>query len=88
MANGGFLRAGCHAQGPEETVHQDIELVHILRLGLHHCEHNLVSLPHALSMGRTNVVLHDGLPFPPTQPASHEALNLHGKEGEEPEDGR
>lgn len=29
MANGGLLGAGCHAQRPEETVHQDVELVHI-----------------------------------------------------------
>ena len=87
VVNGGLLGAGCHAQGPEETVHQDVKLVYILRLGLHHREHNLVSLPHALCMGRTKVVLHDGLPLPPTQPPSHEALNLHSEKGEEPEMG-
>ncbi|KAK7828733.1 hypothetical protein U0070_006518, partial [Myodes glareolus] len=38
MANGGLLRAGCHPQGPEETVDQDVELVHVLRLSFHHAQ--------------------------------------------------
>lgn len=83
MANGGLLGAGRHPQGPEETIHQDVELVYILCLGFHHGEHDLVSLPHALSMGRTNVVLYDGLPLPPAQPSSHEALNLWDEEVKE-----
>lgn len=83
MANGGLLGAGCHPQGPEETIDQDVELVHVLRLGFHHGEHDLISLPHALSMGRTDVVLHDGLPLPPTQPSPHKALNLQNEEGKE-----
>ena len=82
MADGGLLGAGGHSQGPEEAVDQDVELVHILRLSLHHGEHNLVSLPHTFSVRRANVILHDGLPFPSTQPSSHEALNLQKRERE------
>lgn len=76
MADGRLLGAGRHSQGPEEAIDQDVELVNILRLSFNHGEHNLVSLPHAFSMRRTNVILHNGLPFPSTQPSSHEALNL------------
>lgn len=77
MADGRFLGAGGHAERPEETVHQDGELVDVFRLCLHHVEDNLVPLPHALSMGGTDVVLDDDLPLPPAQPATHEALHLH-----------
>lgn len=79
MADGGLLGAGSHSQGPEEAIDQDVQLVNILRLGLNHGEHNLISLPHTFSMRRTNIILHYGLPFPSTQPPSHEALNLQEK---------
>lgn len=79
VTDGGLLGAGGHSQGPEEAVDQDVELVDILRLSLDHGEHNLVSFPHTFSMRRTDVILHDSLPFPSTQPSSHEALNLQSK---------
>lgn len=50
--------------------------ISILSLCLHHIEDDLVPLPHALSMRGANVVLNDYLPFPATEPASHEALHL------------
>lgn len=76
MANGRFFGASSHAEWPEEAVYQDGQLVDILSLSLHHVKDNLVSLPHALSMRRADVVLNDDLPLPPTQPASHETLDL------------
>lgn len=76
MANGRFFRASSHAEWPEEAVHQDRQLVDILGLSLHHVKDNLVSLPHALGMRRADVVLNNDLPLPPTQPASHETLDL------------
>ena len=78
MADGGLLGAGGHPQGPQEAVDQDGELVHVLRLRLHHVEHDVVPLAHALGMRRADVVLHDQLPLPAAQPAPHEALNLGG----------
>lgn len=66
VADGGLLGAGRHAQGPQETIDEDVELVDVLRLSLDHGEHDLVSLPHAFGVRRTNVILHDGLPFPST----------------------
>ena len=77
MADGRFLGAGRHAERPQETVDEDGELVDVLCLCLHHVEDDLVPLPHALSVRGGDVVLDDDLPLPPTQPASHEALNLH-----------
>lgn len=77
MADGRFLGAGSHAKRPEETVHQDGELVDVFRLRLHHVEDNLVPFSHALSMRGTDVVLDNDLPLPPAQPATHETLHLH-----------
>lgn len=76
MAYGGFLGAGSHAQRSEEAVHQNGELVDVLRLCFHHVKHNLVPLPHALCVRRTNIVLDNDFPLPATQPAAHETLNL------------
>lgn len=83
MADGRFLGAGSHAERPEETVHQDGELVDILGLCFHHVEDNLVPFSHALSMRGTDVVLDDDLPLPPAEPSTHETLHLHshGTEG-------
>lgn len=50
MTNGGFFGAGGHPERPQEAVDQDGELEHVLRLGLHHVEDDLVSLSHALSV--------------------------------------
>ena len=50
---------------------------YILCLGLHHVKDDLVPLPHALSMGRTDVVLNYQLPLPTAQPATHKALHLY-----------
>lgn len=82
MADGRLLGARCHPQGPQETVHQDIKLVHILRLSLHHVENYLVPLPHALCMRRANIILDNGFPFSSAQPAPHEALNLKRDQAE------
>lgn len=79
VADGGFLGAGSHAKRPEETVHQDGQLVDVLRLCFHHAEDDLVPLPHALSMRGTDVVLDNNLPLPPAEPATHEALHLHSR---------
>jgi len=76
VADGRLLGAGGHAERPQEAVHQDGELVHVLRLGLRHAEDDLVPLPHALGVRRADVVLDDDLPPPPAQPAAHEALHL------------
>src|SRR4029434_2519294 len=76
MVDGRLLGAGGHSQRPQEAVDQDGELQHVLGLGLHHVEDNLVPLPHALGVRRGDVVLHDDLPLPPAQPATHEALHL------------
>ncbi len=77
MADGRLLGAGSHAERPEETVHQDGELVDVFGLCFHHVEDYLVPLPHALSVRGTDVVLDDDLPLPPAQPATHETLHLH-----------
>lgn len=79
MADGRFLGAGSHAERPEETVHQDGELMDVFCLRFHHGENNLVPFPHALSMRGTDVVLDDDLPLPPAQPATHETLHLHNQ---------
>ena len=50
--------------------------MYVLCLCLHHVEDNLVPFPHALRVRGADVVLHDDLPLPPTQPAPHEALHL------------
>lgn len=76
VADGRFLGAGSHAERPEEAVHQDGELVDILRFCFHHVEHNLVPLPHALRVRRADIVLNNDLPLPPAQPATQEALHL------------
>lgn len=77
VADGRFLGAGSHTQWPEETVHQDGQLVDVLRLRLHHAEDDLVPLPHALSVRGADVVLDYDLPLPAAEPAAHEALHLH-----------
>lgn len=79
VADGRFLGAGRHAERPEETVHQDGELVDVFCLCFHHVEDDLVPFSHAFGMGGTDVVLDDDLPLPPAQPATHEALHLHGQ---------
>lgn len=71
-----FFGAGSHSERPQEAIDQDRKLMDVLCLSLHHVEDDLVSFPHALSMRRTNVVLHNNLPLPSTQPPSHEALDL------------
>lgn len=76
VANGRFFRASSHAEWPKEAVYQNGQLVDILSLSLHHVKYNLVSLPHALSMRRADVVLNNDLPLPSTEPASHETLDL------------
>ena len=76
VGDGWLLGAGGHAEGPQEVVDQNVELLDVLCLCLQHAEHHLVPLPHALSVGRADVVLDDGLPFPPADPASQEALDL------------
>lgn len=76
MGDGRFLGAGRHAQWPQEVVDQDVELLHVLGLRVHHAEHHLVPLPHALGVRRADIVLDDGLPLPPADPASQEALDL------------
>ena len=77
MTDGRFLGAGSHAEWPEEAVHQDGQLVDVLCLCLHHVEHNLVPLPHALGVRGADVVLDNDLPLSPAQPATHETLHLH-----------
>ena len=76
VADGRLLGAGGHAERPQEAVHQDGELVDVLRLRLHHVEDDLVPLPHALSVRGADVVLDDDLPLPAAEPATHEALHL------------
>lgn len=76
VGDGRFLGAGRHAQRPQEVVDQDVELLHIFGLRVHHAEHHLVPLPHALGVWGADVVLDDGLPLPPADPASQEALDL------------
>lgn len=76
VGDGRLLGAGGHAQRPQEVVDQDVELLHVLGLSLQHAEHDLVPLPHALSVRRPDVVLDDGFPLPATNPASQEALDL------------
>lgn len=76
VCDGGLLGAGGHPQWAQEVVNQDVELLHVLGLGLQHAEHHLVPLPHAISVRRADVVLDDGLPLAPAQPAPQEALHL------------
>lgn len=76
MSNGGLLGAGGHAKGAQEVIDQDVELLDILGLGLQHAEHHLVSFPHALSVGRADVVLDDGFPLSTANPSSEETLDL------------
>lgn len=80
MCDGRLFGAGSHPQRPQEVVDQDVELLDVLGLGLQHAEHHLVPLAHAVGVGRPDVVLDDGLPLPPAQPAPQEALHL-GEQG-------
>lgn len=77
MADWRFFGTGSHPKRPQKAVHQDGQLEHIFGLSLQHVEDNLVSLPHAFSMGRADVVLNNDLPLSPAKPATHEALYLH-----------
>lgn len=76
MSDGRLLGAGGHAEWPQEVVDQDVELLYVFGLGLQHAEHHLVSLPHAFSVGRTDVVLDNGFPLPTANPTSQETLDL------------
>lgn len=76
VGDGRLLGAGGHAQRPQEVVDQDVELLHVLGLGLQHAEHHLIPFPHALGVRRPDVVLNDGLPLPAADPASQETLDL------------
>lgn len=76
MGYGWFLGTGSHAKRSQEVVNKDVELLDILGLCLQHAKDNLVPLPHALRMWRTDVVLNDGLPLSSTHPAPQEALHL------------
>lgn len=77
MSYGWFLGTGSHAKRSQEVVDEDMELLDILSLCFQHAEDDLVPLPHALSMWRTDVILNDGLPLSPTHPAPQEALHLN-----------
>ena len=81
VRDGGFLGAGGHPQRAQEVVHQDVQLLHVLGLGLQHAEHHLVPLAHAVRVRRPDVVLDDGLPLAPAQPAPQEALHLGAETG-------
>ena len=48
VRDGGLLGAGGHPQWAQEVVHQDVQLLHVLGLGLQHAEHHLVPLAHAV----------------------------------------
>lgn len=76
MGDGWFLGAGSHAERPQEVVNQDVKLLDVLSLRVQHAEHHLVPLSHALCMWWADVILDDGLPLPPADPASQEALDL------------
>lgn len=76
VCDGRLLGAGGHAQRPQEVVDQDVQLLDVLSLSLQHAEHHLVPLAHAVGVGGPDVVLDDGLPLPPAQPAPQEALHL------------
>ena len=65
VRDGGLLGAGGHPQRAQEVVHQDVQLLHVLGLGLQHAEHHLVPLAHAVCVRRPDVVLDDGLPLAP-----------------------
>ena len=65
VRDGGLLGAGSHPQWAQEVVHQDMQLLHVLGLGLQHAEHYLVPLAHAVCVRRPDVVLDDGLPLAP-----------------------
>lgn len=76
MCYGRLLGAGCHAQWAQKIVDKDVQLLYILSLSFQHAEHHLVPFAHAVGVGRPDVVLDDGLPLPPAQPAPKEALYL------------
>ncbi len=76
MSYGRFLGTGSHAKRSQEVVDKDVELLDVFRLCFQHAKDDLVPLPHALCMWRTDVVLNDGLPLSPTHPAPQEALHL------------
>lgn len=50
MSDGGFLRAGGHAERPQEVVDQDVELLDVLGLRVQHAEHHLIPLSHTLGV--------------------------------------
>lgn len=79
VRDGRLLGAGSHAQRAQEVVDQDVQLLHVLGLGLQHAEHHLVPFSHAVGVRRPDVVLDDGLPLAPAQPAPQEALHLGAK---------
>lgn len=70
------FRAGRHLEGPQVARNEDLELLHVLLLGLDHAEHEAVPFPHALCVRRLDVFLHDLLPTTTTQPAAKETLDL------------
>lgn len=69
MGDWRLLGACCHAEGPQKVVDQDVKLLDVLGLRVQHAEHHLVPLPHALRVRRADVVLDNGLPLPPADPA-------------------
>lgn len=52
------------------------KLFQVLFFRLHHAEDEAVALPHALSVRRLDVLLHNLLPATPAQPAAEKALHL------------
>lgn len=53
-----------------------MKLLDVLCLWVQHAEHHLVPLPHALCMRWADIILDDGFPLPPANPASQKALDL------------
>lgn len=70
MGDWWLLGARSHAEGPQKVVNQDVKLLDVLGLRVQHAEHHLVPLSHALCVRRADVVLDNGLPLPPADPAS------------------
>lgn len=71
-----FLGTGSHAKWSQEVVYEDMKLLDVFGFSLQHAEDDLVPLPHAFCVWRTDVILNDGLPLSPAHPAPQEALNL------------
>lgn len=76
MSTGGLLAGSSHLKGPQKAGDQELQLLHILLLCLHHAKYQAVPFPHVFRVRGVDVLGDDLLPPAAAQPSAEEGLNL------------